>query len=208
MNNPNLQLHSHDHDIYCTENLNWLIVDTITTCKLYYRPALNCNVFMCCGHFWQINWLNKCFIIQFRISFKVPQTHDILHVFLNISLTSISWMEADYSPSNVNTDQAVTVLCAGRGVSNHISRLMWLFLKPDSCIPAALNTTHATALEYRFALLPIMLWPRAPGGLSSPEEERGGVFSKPSLHTHFIMSHESSLLEPGLPAKCIWFVKY
>ncbi len=69
--------------------------------------------------------------------------------FLNISLTSISWMEVDYSPSNVNTDQAVTVLCAGRSVSNHISRLMWLFLKADSCIPAALNTTHATARVYR-----------------------------------------------------------
>lgn len=112
-------------------------------------------------------------------------------------------MEADYSPSNVNKDQAVTLLCAARSVSNHISRLMWLFLKADSCIPAALNTTHTTALERRFDLLPITLRPRAPGGLSSPEEEHGGVFSQPSLHTHFIMSHKSSVPEPGLPAKCI-----
>lgn len=66
-------------------------------------------------------------------------------------------MEADYSPSNVNKDQAVTLLCAARSVSNHISRLMWLFLKADSCIPAALNTTHTTALERRFDLLPITL---------------------------------------------------
>lgn len=66
-------------------------------------------------------------------------------------------MEADYSPSNVNKDQALTLLCAGSSVSNHISRLMGLFLKADSCIPAALNTTHATALERRLDLIPITL---------------------------------------------------